>query len=194
MTMSSSAAAPFVPIVVDFGGLACDVVGVTFGVKAPEGFKIVRATVPLGLGNGPESPNVLNFEPGEYHVINASCRVSRTTYHLVRQGGLSFTEGFKEPQYRSYASFRVPPAQMLNIGRLRIHVNGGVFERVEVLDLQPQTLAALKRDRPEQYAQMQKSLMVPTHGAAGASVAVVVSEPEPPRTMTVTVPAGKYRR
>jgi hypothetical protein len=96
---------------------------------------------------------VLDFEPGEYHIVELGCSNDRQSMAIGGQGETPFVGG---PVYKySYASFRVTPAKMLDIGYFLVHVQGDRISRIEIAPMSAQTREALRRSYPEEYARLE---------------------------------------
>jgi hypothetical protein len=180
-SMSASNEATPVAITAEFVGFQCSGIQVSVAVKTAEGYKHGRP-VPVRYGNDlPDTPYVLTMEPGEYHIVDAVCTIDEdlgksVTIRLVNQGGLSLTHGFREPNYQGFASFKVTPARLLNIGQLKIYLDGDKVARLEVVDLPPHAHSVLKQNHPEAYARMETRKMVAETEGIGKKVNAMRTE------------------
>jgi hypothetical protein len=159
----------------------CAVLLAGIGVREGQDYRLIQTA--RIVRNDPSSVAEVELGSGEYHLVSYSC---------VRQGGgaLNLAQPAGNGVFkRSYASFRIAPGEIVNVGFLRLVPLGAsrvtyghiLHIRLAVTDWPLAELERFKQQRPKLYAQMKTRLM---------SVARV----EPPTMAQVRATCAEMRR
>ena len=146
----------------------CVNVAIQLGVRVERGFRphqVLRVAHVRSLNEAPVAE--VELDPGEYHVV---------AYQCLKQRGVATIASPADAQtYRSsYASFRLEPGEIVNVGYLHFHARristnafGRPLEiRVDVTDWPLAEIDRFKTTRPAIYAQMKTRLMAVTDRGA----------------------------
>jgi hypothetical protein len=144
---------------------SCINVAVLLGVREGEGFRRHQGLTVMNV-RSPTDPAVAEVEldPGEYHVLAYRCQTQRAIKTLADGDGSG--QLYRE----SYASFRLEPGEVVNVGYLHVNasrVGRSSFGRpveayIDVSDWPLAELESYKAKRPHLYAQMKTRLMTVT--------------------------------
>lgn len=159
---------------------SCINVEALLGVREGSGF---RRHTPLRVANvrSVTEPAVaeVELEPGEYHVIAYACMTARGHKVLADPAGADIASDGSRLYATSYASFRLEPGEVVNVGYLHVgasHVGRSAFGRplridLDVTDWPLAELERYKARRPELYARMRTRLMTVDLGRSAPSSA-----------------------
>jgi hypothetical protein len=140
----------------------CNTLTASIGVRDKDAFRRVQSIRIVLTTSGPMVAEV-ELDPGEYHVISYICLKARSVIALAEPVNVS------EGLYRkSYASFRVEPGEIVNVGYLQLlplRASSAAFSRtlhvgVVATDWPLAELERFKQQRPKLYDQMRTRLMV----------------------------------
>lgn len=108
-------------------------------------------------GNGQYSAKLSVLPAGDYHVLGLTCSIN-----LVRATNIGVSDNpfnsLKPLSYISYASFKVEPGELVNVGLLLIGGTPG-NRTLEVRDFPPEVHARLREDIPKIYGKVRARLM-----------------------------------
>lgn len=160
----------------------CGTLAAGIGVREGSSFRHVQAARIVRKA-GDTAVAELELGPGEYHVVSYAC--------AKRGGVMLLAEPAGGGLYRkSYASFRIAPGEVLNVGYLQLvpmasaqvaHNTRVLQVRLAVTDWPLAELDRFRQQRPHLYAQMKTRLMT-------------VHRAEPPTMQQVQAACAQMRR
>jgi hypothetical protein len=140
----------------------CSTLTAGIGVREKDAFRRVQSIRIVLTKNEPMVAEV-ELDPGEYHVVSYVCLKARSVVALAEP--INVSEGLYR---KSYASFRVEPGEIVNVGYLQLlplRTSYGVLSRtlhvgLAATDWPLAEIERFKQQRPKLYDQMRTRLMV----------------------------------
>lgn len=132
-------------LAVDVVNASCDMIMMGLGRREGAEYVGLRHVMVKGPGTNLLKPMVMNFGPGEYHITQISCGNRKDLTMIGRQETHLASISFKH----SYASFRVAPHALHDIGLIRFHLTDGNKVKVDRVELPDETREAVRRQHPQ---------------------------------------------
>ena len=139
----------------------CTTVTAGIGVREKDAFRRVQS-VRIVLTGTETRVAEMALDPGEYHVVSYICQRPRSVLALAEP-----INAFEGLYRRSYASFRVEPGEIVNVGYLQLVPLRRTYTAFRTLpvglagtDWPLAEIERFKQQRPKLYEQMRTRLMV----------------------------------
>lgn len=137
-------------LAVDVVNASCDTIMIGLGRQDGAEYTGLRHVMVKGPGTSLLKPMVMNFGPGEYHITQVSCGNRKYQTIIGRQYTHLASISFKH----SYASFRVSPLALHDIGLIRFHLIDGNQVKVDRGELPNETREAVRRQHPQDFPKL----------------------------------------
>jgi hypothetical protein len=138
----------------------CSVLAAGIGVRDGSDFRLMQ-TARIERNAGDAAVAELELGSGEYHVVSYSCTRPGGSVRLSDPAGGSLYK-------KSYASFRLAPGEIINVGYLQLVTIGAtpisaysrvLHVRLAVTDWPLSEIERFRQQRPKLYGQMRTRLM-----------------------------------
>jgi hypothetical protein len=138
----------------------CNVLAAGIGMREGNDYRLIQ-TARIERSAGQAAVAELELGSGEYHVVSYSCTRPGSSVRLSDPAGGSLYK-------KSYASFRLAPGEIINVGYLQLVAVGAtpisaysrvLHVRLAVTDWPLSEIDRFRQQRPKLYGQMRTRLM-----------------------------------